>query len=615
MLLEPSAITPELAAAALSCPPLDRARRLAEWIGADPAGRALTSSGVLKPALATQACRALGIELPPGKLRSAKDLPELSLDWAMATFAGFIEAGASRVHAVEDLANLPAEDVLRGWLWVAVSRLGVPYEPPCPQCLTVLDELGSSDGPVSMADLTAAVRAATPRLDPDFRRLAACPDCGEVHDAPSEEEEEEEQEEHARDAVRWLSEFGAASTLPGTDPGGSARLTALGRVLATSVLAACSVAPGEDAEALVAAIGALPPKIARRVRTPWLAARPPAVAVRELLGYAEGADPDQRLAALAVAREVGGEGLPAWRQYARRPGFGAFARAWLAEFGEPVAPDERDEAWLMVEALSLMTGSVPEELAPVVFAAAMQQAPQADVAETLRQIGDSGHPRAERILSLVTGLENLVSRAIGLPVEAGIEAGEQESYDAVYQLKITLRGVSKPPVWRRVLVPAGLSLNALHEVIVRAMGWDGGHLHVFSDGFGSYGMPDAELDREDETEVAIGELVEEQGDRLSYTYDFGDGWEHDIRLEKVLPADVTLTTPVCMAGKGACPPEDCGGTWGYTNLKLSLSDPSADDHQDLLDWLALRDGSGFDPAAFAIDEVNARLSRLEITLS
>jgi hypothetical protein len=99
---EPAAVTPELAEAALTCVPLARARRLAEWVGDS---RELTSSGILRPALAAEACRALGIELPSGRLRSALDVPELMEDWEVACLAGFVLPVGSRVHATERLAD------------------------------------------------------------------------------------------------------------------------------------------------------------------------------------------------------------------------------------------------------------------------------------------------------------------------------------------------------------------------------------------------------------------------------------------------------------------------------------------------------------------------------
>ena len=113
MIPEPSAVTPELAEAALNCVALVRARKLAEWIGA---GRQLTSNGVLKPALAIEACRALGIELPPGRLRTALDVDELMQDWEVACFAGYIIPGGSRVRSTGRLADTSPRNVLSVWL-------------------------------------------------------------------------------------------------------------------------------------------------------------------------------------------------------------------------------------------------------------------------------------------------------------------------------------------------------------------------------------------------------------------------------------------------------------------------------------------------------------------
>jgi len=182
----------------------------------------------------------------------------------------------------------------------------------------------------------------------------------------------------------------------------------------------------------------------------------------------------------------------------------------------------------------------------------------------------------------------------------------------IYQLKISLRGVSKPRVWRRVAVPADITLDLLHEVIIGAMGWHGGHLHVFSAGWEEYGRPDPEvgLEHADEAAVRLPELLSVPGDKLRYTYDFGDDWAHDILLEKVLPETPENTYPCCMAGKGRRPPEDCGGVWGYADLKDILADPGHEEHQDMLDWLCLVSADAFDPSAFSIDDVNVRLKHL-----
>jgi hypothetical protein len=180
----------------------------------------------------------------------------------------------------------------------------------------------------------------------------------------------------------------------------------------------------------------------------------------------------------------------------------------------------------------------------------------------------------------------------------------------VYQLKITLRGVAKPLVWRRVLVSAGVTLRDLHEVIQQAMGWDDYHMHVFSTGRQEYGSPDPELGHASDGKVRLSQVLTGPGDRLRYTYDFGDDWEHDIVVEETRAAVPGETYPWCVAGKGACPPEDCGGAWGYAGLKEILADPTHEDHQDMLEWLGLDAGEDFDPKEFSVAGVNARLRPL-----
>ena len=152
------------------------------------------------------------------------------------------------------------------------------------------------------------------------------------------------------------------------------------------------------------------------------------------------------------------------------------------------------------------------------------------VAEVLAGIANCGHPHAADVARMLSGG----------PADGFWTAPEK---DTLYQLKVTLRGVSKPPVWRRVLVDAGISLGELHEVIVAAMGWDGGHLHMFSDDITQYGAPDVDLGCADEDEFALADVLFEPGDRLRYTYDFGDDWDHDIKLEKVLPSDADRVPP------------------------------------------------------------------------
>jgi len=610
MIPQPSAVTPELAEAALNCVPLIRARKLAEWIGAS---RQLTGSGVLKPALAIEACQALGIELPPGRLRTALDVDELMQDWEVACYAGYIIPNGSRVRAAARLTDMSPQTVLRSWLRAASAELGLPDE-PCAGCLTVLHELSQADGPLDLARLAEAVRSPEPPEPEDV----PCPGCGEIHDPQDlaamigydeEDEDPDDSWGHAEDTVVSLVSYGVVTALASVPagPDGSGeprvRLTPLGRMLAESVFVGCAPPAEADAATLMGVLGAVPQKIAERMAAPWLTARSPASAVTELLSWAESADPAQRLIAMAFAMGVGPEAAPAWREWADRPGFGAYARIWLSEQGEEVPEHPGDQAWLTVEALSAASAAISPEAMPLMLGATLGNADASEAAQALTLMSGSGHPDAPWFVESVAAVTGIRPPAARWALPAGLPSGD------VYQLKITLRGVSKPPVWRRAAVPAGLTLDQLHDVIQEVMGWEDGHLHVFSTPRRDYGTPGSDLGFADERKVTLAEVLIKPGAAMRYTYDFGDDWEHDILLEKILPPDPVARLS-CLAGKGACPPEDCGGTWGYDSLKEVLADPDHEQHEELLDWLGLDSAAEFDPARFRLDEVNARLSQL-----
>lgn len=180
--------------------------------------------------------------------------------------------------------------------------------------------------------------------------------------------------------------------------------------------------------------------------------------------------------------------------------------------------------------------------------------------------------------------------------------------DVVVQIKIKLRGVSKPPVWRRLLVRADTRLDRLHEMILAAFGWQGYHMHVFTSGSDDFGEHDPALGFIDERQVSLDQLIGGVGDRLGYTYDFGDDWEHELVVEEFHDADPEVHYPDLVAAKGACPPEDCGGPWGYAELKEILADPTHERHQEMLDWLGLEDAAAFDPREVKTDEIEEELA-------
>jgi hypothetical protein len=193
----------------------------------------------------------------------------------------------------------------------------------------------------------------------------------------------------------------------------------------------------------------------------------------------------------------------------------------------------------------------------------------------------------------------------------------------VHELKITLQG-SKPPIWRKVAVSSDMRLSDLHKVIQIVMGWTDSHLHQFivSDrsrkearirGLPGYthfdrciSSPQFELeDVEDESKIMLSELVPTVGIKFIYEYDFGDSWEHLIEVVKIGPPAEGVKYPVCLAGKLACPPDDCGGIGGYYSMLEAIKDPKLEDYEDMLAWV----GEDFDPERFDIDEINASLAK------
>ncbi|MDO8705711.1 MAG: plasmid pRiA4b ORF-3 family protein [Sulfuricaulis sp.] len=173
----------------------------------------------------------------------------------------------------------------------------------------------------------------------------------------------------------------------------------------------------------------------------------------------------------------------------------------------------------------------------------------------------------------------------------------------IYRIKVTLRHIA-PPVWRRIEIPADIKLGKLHDVLQMAMGWTDSHLHGFRVGRTSYGVPDPNFpgDFNNERNVRLNQIADE-GNTIIYDYDFGDGWEHDLKIEKTLPPEPGAHYPRCIKGKRACPPEDCGGPWGYQNLLDALKDPKHENHEEMLEWF----GDELDPEAFDLDDINEAL--------
>jgi hypothetical protein len=310
--------------------------------------------------------------------------------------------------------------------------------------------------------------------------------------------------------------------------------------------------PGEQADPSLDAVRLLDvllaaPERGWKAAQAWIQARTPRTAASGLLTAAETASPTGRIMAISLVHWLGAEALDAWKKAVTLANVGPHARAALWEAGAGPEPSGADSA---------------------------------------RQAAD---------------LE-AATEVWGADAE---EPGAAQAVAAGYQLKITLRDV-RPPVWRRVVVP-DITLSALHEVVQCAIGWENDHMHVFEARGTRYGRPDRSLGHRDEAKIRLSAVFKRPGDTVRYEYDFGDGWEHDIMLEKLVPP---VDRATCTAGRRHGPPEDCGGPWGYYDLCDALTNPKHERREELTEWLEDMFEGGFDPEHFDVAETDRALARV-----
>ena len=184
----------------------------------------------------------------------------------------------------------------------------------------------------------------------------------------------------------------------------------------------------------------------------------------------------------------------------------------------------------------------------------------------------------------------------------------KKKFDRVYQFKIILKE-TKPPIWRRIQVPEFYTLWDLHVAIQDAMGWLDSHLHHFeiinpaTSMKEEIGIPDEDSDWNTPIlpgwKQKIAGYFSMKNTKSEYIYDYGDNWEHTVKLEKILPRQKGIKYPVCIDGKRACPPEDCGGPWGYEEFLAAIANPDHEEHEEWTDWA----GGEFNPEYFDSKEV------------
>ena len=185
------------------------------------------------------------------------------------------------------------------------------------------------------------------------------------------------------------------------------------------------------------------------------------------------------------------------------------------------------------------------------------------------------------------------------------------------RFRIELQGIM-PTIWREIDVPSSYSFWDLHVAIQDAMGWLDYHLHVFrvqhpnTSEVVEIGIPDEGL-FEDSLQALAGwetpvlSYLNEPGQRAGYEYDFGDSWNHQIILKEIVPREKDARYPLCVGGERACPPEDCGGIWGYEALLEVINDPAHEEHEEMLEWLGGQvDPEQFDSATVKFDDPKKR---------
>jgi hypothetical protein len=207
-------------------------------------------------------------------------------------------------------------------------------------------------------------------------------------------------------------------------------------------------------------------------------------------------------------------------------------------------------------------------------------------------------PHKSRLLAVMSRVVKFFEEEHAEVIDRDAPTKRPAKTDLLFQFRITLLDV-KPAIWRQIQVP-DCTLVDLHEYIQAAFGWENYHLHQFDIDGVRYSQPapdgdDFDRDFEDETGVLLSKLLPKSSRkaRWIYEYDFGDGWRHEVLFEAFPPVEPKAKSPICLEGERACPPEDCGGPWGYGDYLAAIADPRHEQHEELMEWRG-----PFDPEAF-----------------
>jgi hypothetical protein len=180
--------------------------------------------------------------------------------------------------------------------------------------------------------------------------------------------------------------------------------------------------------------------------------------------------------------------------------------------------------------------------------------------------------------------------------------------NSIARLQVTLDDV-KPLVRRRIDVPLTIRLDRLHLVFQAAMGWTNSHLYEIRARDVGWGLPDPDWGDGplDARKTRLIDVLEDVGVKtLKYLYDFGDGWEHTVKLQRITAAIPIAEYPLLIDAVGRCPPEDVGGPWGYADFLEAITDPEHERHFECVEWI----GHPFDPNSINIDWLAQEVAKL-----
>ena len=536
----PSSGTPDLAALAAKSAVLRRAASLAGWAGSGK--RTLTAKGVLRKQDVPAAAAIIGVKAPQA-VRSAADLPELHVAWCAAIGMGLLTVEGGKASGGPELESWPPDDgtgLLEAWLkgFFAVSAvlgggdrdLGRDF---LVLVLALLNVLQDGDAPAGRGLLREVLEEADEICDEYDLDV-------DVHGALSG------LSSHGMPRIEGLTalltDFGmiakarpAASKAPAVTP--------LGEWVASRLAEVCPVPldAGLTAEELIEGAANFPADERETLADSWLDTRDPADAVREILSAAEDMPSRLRVVALELAEMTGEDGWPAWREIAgddARPHAARHARVFLFSMGQGPEPARADWQWVGTEAAAAALHEAgPDEALCCIWDTIDGDD---DVAKRLAEVRASGHPEAEHVASSV---EAFAASGAPLTIRQGV------------QLKIALK-YAKPPVWRSMQLPLTATLGDLHAAIQVLFGWDGDHLHEFQAGGVRYSDPFYELEgTEDEDDARLRDAFPPGGPKITYVYDFGADWIHEITRQRVITLEPGQDYPVCVAFGGQSPVE------------------------------------------------------------